>query len=233
MMLDLIANNNWKRPIYFSGGAYDDEDFLWMKNYLQLDGMTYKLVPIKTEIPKDASPLEMGGIDTDKMYANVMKWDWGNSESLSIYHDPETRKNSITYRSYLSRLMNQLILEGKKEKAKNIITLAMNKMPLEQFGYYSLLEPFAKGYYDLGENAKAQDLLSKLILKYNENLKYYSSLTPSDQTSLAIDIITDIERYRSLLLVMKESGDVTFYNKNKAQFNTYVSIFERFGREKE
>lgn len=233
MMLDLIANNNWKRPIYFSGGAYDDEDFLWMKNYLQLDGMTYKLVPIKTEIPKDASPLEMGGIDTDKMYANVMKWDWGNSESLSIYHDPETRKNSITYRSYLSRLMNQLILEGKKEKAKNIITLAMNKMPLEQFGYYSLLEPFAKGYYDLGENAKAQDLLSKLILKYKENLKYYSSLTPSDQTSLAIDIITDIERYRSLLLVMKESGDVTFYNKNKAQFNTYVSIFERFGREKE
>ena len=109
----------------------------------------------------------------------------------------------------------------------------MNKMPLEQFGYYSLLEPFAKGYYDLGENAKAQDLLSKLILKYKENLKYYSSLTPSDQTSLAIDIIIDIERYRSLLLAMKESGDATFYNKNKAQFNTYVSIFERFGREKE
>jgi hypothetical protein len=233
MMLDLIANNNWKRPIYFSGGAYDDEDFLWMKNYLQLDGMTYKLVPIKTEIPKDASPLEMGGIDSDKMYGNVMKWDWGNSESLTIYHDPETRKNSITYRSYLSRLMNQLILEGKKDKAKIIIELAMTKMPLDKFGYYSLVEPFAKGYYDINEKAKAQDLLSKLIVKYKENLKYYSSLPPSDQSDIAIDIITDIERYRSLLLVMKESGDLDFYNKNKVQFNTYVTIFERFGREKE
>jgi hypothetical protein len=233
MMLDLIANNNWKRPIYFSGGAYDDEDFLWMKDYLQLDGMTYKLVPIRTKTEKDGSPLDMGGIDSDKMYGNVMKWDWGNSESLSIYHDPETRKNSITYRSYLSRLMNQLIAEGKNDKAKNIIELALTKMPLDQFGYYSLVEPFAKGYYDLNEKTKAQDLLSKLILKYQDNLKYYASLSPSDQSSIAIDIITDIERYRSLLTVMQESGDLAFYNKNKVAFNTYINIFERFGRDKE
>jgi hypothetical protein len=45
MMLDIVANNNWKRPIFFSPG--DDEDYLWMKEYLQLDGMVYKLVPIK------------------------------------------------------------------------------------------------------------------------------------------------------------------------------------------
>ena len=59
----------------------------------------------------------MGGIDTDKMYANVMKWDWGNSEFIYLSR-PETRKNSITYRSYLSRLMNQLIFEGKKKKLR-------------------------------------------------------------------------------------------------------------------
>ena len=131
MMLDIVANNNWKRPIYFSGGAFDNEDYIWMKEYLQLEGMVYKLVPIRTIIPKDGGPLEMGQIDSDKMYAKVMKWDWGNSESPKIYHDPETRKNSITYRSNLSRLMNQLIVEGKKDKAKNIIDLAMTKMPLE------------------------------------------------------------------------------------------------------
>ena len=76
MMLDIVANNNWKRPIYFSGGAFDSEDYIWMKEYLQLEGMVYKLVPVKTALAKDASPLEMGQIDTDKMYAKVMKWDW-------------------------------------------------------------------------------------------------------------------------------------------------------------
>jgi len=233
MMLDILANNNWKRPIYFSGGAFDDEDYLWLKDYLQLDGMVYKLVPIKTTPSKDGGPLDMGQIDADKMYNIVMKWDWGNSESEKIYHDPETRRNSITYRTNLSRLMNQLIAEGKIDKAKNVINLAMTKLPLDKFGYYSLVEPFAGGYYKVGETAKAQDLLNKLVEKYKENLNYYSTLTPSDQTDLAMDIITDIERYRSLLQVMQEHKDTAFYNKHKITFNTYVNVFERFGREKE
>ena len=233
MMLDIVANNNWKRPIYFSGGAFDSEDYLWMKEYLQLEGMVYKLVPIRTILTKDASPLDMGQIDADKMYAKVMKWDWGNSESPNIYHDPETRKNSVNYRSYLSRLMNQLILEGKKDKAKNIINLAMTKMPVEYFDYYSLVEPFAGGYYKIDEPLKAQQLLDKLILKYRENLNYYGKLAPSEQTSIAIPIITDIERYRSLLTVMKENADLNFYNKNRIIFNTYIKMFERFGRDRE
>ncbi len=232
MMLDVIANNNWKRPIYFSPGAFDDEDYLWMKNYLQLEGMIYKLLPIQTKIDKDTNPMDMGGLDADKMYSIVMKWDWGNSDG-DIYHDPETRKNSISYRSVLSRLMDKLIAEGKLDKAKNVINLAITKMPIEKFGYYSMVEPFAKGYYQVGEKAKAQQLLIKLIGKYQENLNYYGTLPSSDQVDLAVDIITDIERYRSLLQVMKESGDIQFYNKNRAPFNTYIKIFDRFGRDRE
>jgi Protein of unknown function (DUF2723) len=233
IMLDILANNNWKRPIYFSGGAFDDEDYLWLKDYLQLDGMVYKLVPIRNKPSKDGGPMDMGQIDADKMYNIVMKWDWGNSDSDKIYHDPETRRNSITYRTNLSRLMNQLIKEGQIAKAKNIINLAMTKMPLDKFGYYSLVEPFAGGYYKVGETAKAQDLLNKLVQKYKEDLNYYATLTPGDQTDLAIDIITDIERYRSLLQVMKDNNDLAFYEKHKTTFNTYVNVFERFGREKE
>ncbi|SHF84429.1 glycosyltransferase family 117 protein [Flavobacterium defluvii] len=233
MMLDILANNNWKRPIYFSGGAFDDEDYLWLKDYLQLDGMVYKLVPVKNVPSKDGGPMDMGQIDADKMYDIVMKWDWGNSESNKIYHDPETRRNSITYRTNLSRLMNELIAEGKIDKAKNVINLAMTKMPLDKFGYYSLVEPFADGYYKVGETAKAHDLLDKLVNKYKENLNYYATLPPGDQTDLAMDIITDIERYRSLLHVMRENKDKAFYETHKKVFNTYVNVFERFGREKE
>ena len=233
MMLDIVANNNWKRPIYFSPGAFDDDDYLWMKNYLQLEGMIYKLVPIETKVEKDSNPMDMGGIDADKMYSIVMKWDWGNSDSNSIYHDVETRRNSISYRSILSRLMDKLIAEGKNQKAKNIIDLAITKMPLDKFNYYSMVEPFTKGYYEVGEKAKAQQLLEKLITKYKENLNYYGGLKVAEQSEIAVDIITDIERYRSLLQVMKESGDIPFYNKNKVIFNTYIKMFEHFGREKE
>lgn len=233
MMLDLVANNNWKRPIYFSGGAFDSDDYLWMKEFLQLEGMVYKLVPIRTPLAKDASQMDMGGIDSEVMYNKIMRWDWGNSESNTIYHDTETRRNSITYRMNLSRLMNQLIKEGKKEKAKKVIDLAMTKMPLDKFDYYSLVDPFAKGYYDVGQKAKAQQLLTQLIQKYTDNLDYYRQLSASEQVDIATEIITDIERYRGLLEIMKESGDFAFYNQSKKIFNGYINIFQRFGRDKE
>ena len=233
MMLDIVANNDWKRPIYFTGGSFGDDDYMWMKNYLQLDGMVYKLVPVKTPIPKDGSPLDMGQIDTDKMYTIVTKWDWGNSESPHIYHDPETRKNSISYRTNLARLMEQLINEGKPEKAKKIINLAMQKMPLEYYGYYTMVEPFAGGYYEVKEKQKARALLTQLMQKYQENLKYYNTLDAYGQNALYSDIVTDIERYRGLLQVMKDRGDNEFYEKNKITFNSYNKMFKRFDRDNE
>ncbi len=233
MMLDVLVNNNWKRPIYFTGGSFGDDDYLWMKDYLQLDGMVYKLVPIRTAIPKDGSPLDMGQIDSEKMYNIVMKWDWGNGELSTIYHDPETRKNSISSRTNMSRLMEQLINEGQKEKAKKVIDLAMTKMPLEYFGYYSLLDPFAGGYYEVGEKAKARQLLDQLMTKYKQNLNYYRGLNASEQNDIMIDIITDIERYRGLLEVMKDRGDMDYYNQNKKVFNSYNEMFHRFGRDNE
>jgi len=232
MMLDIVNQNNWKRPIYFTGGSFGEDDYIWMKDYLQLDGMCFKLVPVKTTV-EDPNPMEMGYIDSDKMYDIVMKWDWGNSESPNIYHDPETRKNSISYRTNLARLMQTLINEGKNRKAEKVIDLAMAKMPLEYFEYYSLLEPFAAGYYEVGQKEKAQKILSKLIKKQQEMLIYYRSWKPSDQNFSAMDIMMDIEQYRSFLEVSKNAEDLEFYNKEKVKFNNFNKMFERFGRKME
>jgi hypothetical protein len=232
MMLDVLANNNWERPIYFTGGSFGDDDYLWMKDYLQLDGLVYKLVPIKTPVDKE-NPYDMGQIDSDKMYDLVMKWNWGNGDLTTIYHDPETRKNSISYRTNMARLMEKLINEDKKDKAKKIIDLAMTKMPMDFYSYYTMVEPFAAGYYEVGEKAKARELLERLMTKYKQNLKYYAGIQPSIQNGIASDIITDIERYRSLLMVMKDRGDLEFYNKNKPIFNSFAQRFTRFGRDLE
>ena len=232
MMLDVLANNNWKRPIYFTGGSFGDDDYLWMKDYLQLDGLVYKLVPVKTPVDKE-NPYDMGQIDSDKMYDLATKWDWGNGDLTTIYHDPETRKNSISYRTNMARLMEQLINEGKKEKAKKIIDLALTKMPMDYYGYYTMVEPFAGGYYEIGEKAKARQLLERLMTKYKQSLTFYSGIQPSIQNGIVSDIITDIERYRSLLMVMKDRGDMAFYNKNKPIFNSIVKRFARFGRDLE
>ena len=232
IMLDILNNNKWKRPIYFSPGSFGDDDYLWMKDYLQMDGMVYKLVPIKTPVNEDDYP-DMGRLDTDKMYQLAMHWFWGNGESTKIYHDPETRRNAISYRTNLSRLTKQLIAEGKLAKAKKIIDLAVTKTPVDHYGYYLTLEPFVSGYYEIGQKEKARELVGKLMNKYKEELLYYSTFTFADQSFMAEDIVRAIERYRSLLLVIKEHGDIELYNKSKGEFNASNGRFSRFQRENE
>ncbi|WP_299885101.1 DUF2723 domain-containing protein [uncultured Lacinutrix sp.] len=224
LMLDIVANNNWERPLYFTGGAFGEDDYIWMKDYLQLDGMCYKLVPIKTPVER-ANPFDMGRVDSDLMYEKVKTWDWGNSGSDNIYHDPETRKNSITYRGNLARLMEALINEKKLDKAEEVADIAMENMPVDKFGYYTLLEPYISGYYEANAKDKARQLFKDVAVKYQENLKYYSELTRENQFKNGENIITDLERYRALIIVLVEY-DEDFAEKEFKVFGNYESLFD-------
>ena len=209
MMLDILANNDWERPIYFTGGSYAESEYIWMKEFLQLEGLVYKLVPIKTPLNSN-NPYIMGRLDSDLMYDIVMNWSWGNSESPDIYHDVETRKNSISFRSNMVRLADQLIDEGKKEQAKDILDLAMEKMPLDYFGYYSLLVPFVDAYYRLDAWQSAQKLATKVAFKYRDELEYFKSLSHNEQFMMGEEIITQVERYRTLVeaILVNEDRDL-------------------------
>jgi hypothetical protein len=207
LMLDILANNDWSRPIYFTGGSYDSSEYIWMKEYLQLDGLVYKLVPIKTPLSAN-NPYLMGRIDSDLMYDIVKQWSWGNSDDSGIYHDPETRKNSISFRSNMARLAEQLIYEGKSQKAKEIIDLAQEKMPIDKFGYYSLMVPFIDNYYKISEFKLAQKLAKQISEKYSDRLNYFSSLEKDFQYGMGEEIVTEIERYRTLLEAIYVNKDL-------------------------
>ena len=217
MMLDILHNNNWERPIYFTGGSYDDSEYFWMKDYLQLDGLVYKLVPIKTSLDPN-NPYQMGRIDANRMYDIVMKWDWGNSESPDIYHDPETRKNSISFRSNITRLASALIEEEQAEKAITVLDLAMEKMPIETFGYYSLVTPIASAYYRAGAKEKAQQIVQKLAAGFQEYMRYYAQWDNDDQLALMENLVGNVERYKSLLTEVVQARD----------YETLAAIYDPF-----
>jgi len=225
LMLDIVANNNWERPIYFTGGAFSDEDYIWLKDYLQLDGMCYKLVPIKTPVSK-ANPYDMGRVDPDLMYDMVKDWEWGGS-SEDIYHDIETRRNGITYRGNLARLVEQLINDDKLDKAEDIADIAMEQMPVDKFGFYALLEPYISAYYEIGNKEKGRALFKDVAKKYQENLFYYSTLPVDDQEQkVGEDIYLDIQRYRGLVDILVVYNDKEFALEETKTFNSYLSLFD-------
>ena len=230
LMLDILSKNDWKRPIYFTGGSYKDSEYLWMKDFLQLDGLVYKLVPIKTPINQD-NPYQMGRIEPYRMYDIVKKWEWGNSESSEIYHDPETRKNSISFRGNLHRLAESFVSIGENVKAKEIMDLSFEKMPLEYFEYYSLSEPYISTYHKIGEKDKAQKLYSDIEKKYLDQIKYYSNSLENYPDFFSIsdyaeNIFTYTERYRGLIENEILEGNYIFASKSIENFLNYTQSFK-------
>jgi hypothetical protein len=230
LMLDILSKNDWERPIYFTGGSYKDSEYLWMKDYLQLDGLVYKLVPIKTPLNPE-NPYQMGRIDAKIMYEIVKKWKWGNSESSKIYHDPETRKNSITFRSNLHRLAEEFISLGDNVKALEILNLSFEKLPIEYFGYYSLSEPYINSYYKIGEKEKARDLFKIIEKKYSEQLNYYSKSIMYNEDNFEIEmyaenIFTFNERLRGLLENQINIGEGKFVSNFLIKYMNSTDIFK-------
>ena len=224
LMLDIIANNDWKQPIYFTGGAQADEEYIWMKDYLQLDGMAYKLVPILT--PNQGNFFEMGRINTTKMYENLKKWDWKNINDGEIYLDPETRKNSVSYRNNMERLSRELLREGKNDKAEEILDLAVEKMPIETFGHYSMVLSFIDIYYDLDRPEKARDLIERLKVIFQEHITYYSQFDGRQLEGILEEIERSFLMYDQLIRTATNFDEEAYAQELKKEYVSYLKLFD-------
>ncbi|WP_456377133.1 glycosyltransferase family 117 protein [Lutibacter sp.] len=231
LMLDILANNNWEKPIYFTGGAQAAEEYIWLKDYLQLDGMTYRLVPIKT--PDDGNFFEMGRINTDVMYANVKNWDWRTITDDGIYLDTETRKNSVTYRNNMERLAKALIEENKLEKAEEILDISLEKMPVHKFGHYSMLISYQELYYRLNKNEKARKLASELKTVLQENLIYYSQFDESEIESVFTEIERSLLMYDQIVKTAIRFDNETYATSIKDEYVEYLKLFDFLMSEEE
>ena len=175
-VLDLLANFNWDRPIYFAVTTGPDS-YINLQDHFQLEGLTYRLVPI---ISKNDNPNQNGRVGTDVMYRNVMeKFLWGNMETTDdIYLDENILRMTMNLRLQLSTLAEALIAEDRKEEARNVLDLSVEKMPDRNVPYDRIMLPTIEAYYALGENEKANAVSERLFEILADDLEYYMSLEP-------------------------------------------------------
>jgi hypothetical protein len=115
MILDMIAHNDWKRPIYF-GNTPDAETYCGLKDYLWLEGLNYKFVPIKYD---SKSPNYFGKVNTDVMYENLVeKFHWGNMDIPGIHVDYYSRRLTNNYRLQFLNLAEALVNEANTAENK-------------------------------------------------------------------------------------------------------------------
>jgi len=184
MVMDLLAQNNWERPIYFVTGGHDDA--LGLEEYFQLEGFAYRLVPIKTA--GATGFLEMGRINPEAMYENLMnKFAWGRMEQPDVHLDFYNQRtfSVIKIRNNFTRLAEELINQGKKDSAVAVLDRCMELMPHERIPYDIFTIGMMEVYYRCDEIEKANEIIDHYASVTEEELNYYLSMNPS--ISRAID----------------------------------------------
>ncbi|MEO8068964.1 MAG: DUF2723 domain-containing protein [Flavobacteriales bacterium] len=174
LVMDLLAHNNWDRPIYFAVTTGPDS-YINMQDWFQLEGLTYRISPI---MRKSQTPGQYGHVAVDMMLDNVMnKFKWGNMDTQgAIYLDENILRMTMNLRMQMSALADALTDEGRKEEAIKVIDLAFEKLPERNVPYDRVILPLIEAYYDAGATAKANVLAERLFDIMDENMQWQLSL---------------------------------------------------------
>ena len=242
MMMDILANFDWKRPVNFSsGGVYDDENIFYLNDYLQFDGFSYRLTPIKTEQSESG---EMGRVDANDLYKIVKNYRWGNFKDLNAHFDETATQNIMSYRSSASRAADALSQSGQKQKAIEILDLAAKEIPVAKYNDPRSLSAMVYGYIVSGQEHKGLELAEKLKKGIFTEYDYYSSLSLRDQKFLGRQMKIKPMEY-SLVVGAVADAYKKLGNNSKAydylinsirpidkRFNTFINDLKQMGKEK-
>jgi hypothetical protein len=171
MVLDILAHNNWERPVYFAVTVSQD-NFLNLMDYFQMDGMAYRFVPLRAS--------QTGGMDADKLYDNMMnKFRWGNISNPKVYLC-ETNTRLITlFRRNFGQLAAALNAENKKDSAVMALDRAFEVIPTYQLSLSYNDLPLLEQYYRAGATEKGSAKVEELFMNTSEEMDYFMSFPKS------------------------------------------------------
>ncbi|OKL39164.1 glycosyltransferase family 117 protein [Pontibacter flavimaris] len=167
VILDLLATNNWERPIYFST-TVNSADFIGLSDFFQLEGLAYRIVPVK------AGEDGAGNVNKEVMYENMMKkFSFRNFDRDDIFYDDNYYRFSANARDKFATLAAAYLEEGDDARAKEIVDHSFKVLPLETVPYDYYTPQFIPIYAALGETEKATELLDYMAQGSQKALDYY------------------------------------------------------------
>lgn len=207
MTLDIVANNIMERPIYFAVSVSPDA-YLGLEKYFQLEGLTYRVVPKLNESgsPYNAPPR------TDVMYENMMKkFRFGGiSDNPNIYIDENILRMTVNIRGNFGRLAEALVAKGEKEKAVEVIDHSLQSLPPAIVPHSVFNYSYPEIYYQAGQKDKGRKLLTEMLDKCKDELKYYQTV------------------YKHVLNQAREAGDMNYFTQlQQGQFTERREVREQ------
>jgi len=223
MVLDLLANNNWNRPIYIAitvpGSAY-----MGLKDFFQVEGLAYRIVPVKV----DEVDGFYGRIESEIMYDNLMnKFKWGGATDPEVYLDENNKRMLSNFRSSFTRLAFKLIKEEKNDSARKVIERSMELFPNERvpYGYFSVQIP--EVFYRLGNIEEANKITNEIADMYISELGYYFSLEMKFSKTLQSEKQLGLQILQELIQLTELFQQNELNDQLKEKFNAFYALYRK------
>ena len=241
IILDIINNNKWKRPIYFAV-TVGREKYLNLQEYFQAEGFAYRLVPIKTKVKEG----QIGRVNSGIMYDNIInKFKWGNMNNPKVYLDENNMRMSMNIRNNFVRLADQLIVEGRTDSAVAVLDRCNELVPNKKvpYNYFNLL--MAEAYYKaahfdmhkMGKEMtsmevnmmpasmkKGNEVVRQMVDNNEREILYYLSLEPKFRESVSEDLQRAFYLLQELGVITDQYGEKDLSKEINGKLNKMFSI---------
>jgi len=224
MLLDLVATNDWKRPIFFAAPS-SVNDFFNVDSFCMVQGWVYQLMPVKVS-KADYIP-GMGGVDPLTSYDILMnKCVWGNLNDPKVYVDPESMNNVLRPKTNIMRVAQALTDMGKKKQAVELLDMFIKYFPDRKVPFDMYMIPYAEIYYRAGVTDKANKLIERVAEVYSQNLDYYYSFDPKIRQSFQEDIQTALGMIKRCSMIAGDHNQKELSAKIDTVFNLKLKLYQ-------
>ncbi len=229
MILEMLSECNWTRPIYVAVSVGED-NYINLGDNIVTEGLAYRITPFTTT--KDGKPIEgVKSFDTQRTYDNIMnRFKFGGIDKPGIYLDETVMRMCYTHRRMMSRLALELITEGKATQAEKVLRYTEKMIPTFNVphSYTSGSMDMARAWVSLSKHKEAKVIMEDLWKTANQYLTWYCSLdgyrfdSVQNECSIQLYIMQQ-------LIALGETFDQKWAEKHMQILNQQVTFFSEKG----
>lgn len=228
IQLDILAHNDWQRPVYFSNTVSND-NFLNLENAFVQEGLAYRVAPVDIE-----GSQTLGVVDTERMYQRLVEeFEWGGIDDPHVYMDENNVRMTIKYRYAFATLAKALSDEGDDARAIEVLDYCMEHMPHERIPYNFSIIPVIQSYFAAGAIEQGMTIVEDFEALTEHNLGYFKKVItakPSKAAKMNTEFLQSIRDLNTMSSICLGFGETDAARRLEEKVNLYIGDYEQIFR---
>ena len=216
MVLDMLLQANWERPVYMSISMGSDI-LPFLRDHLVLEGLAYRISPTATT----------QRIDVERLYDNIMhRFRYGGLSTKGIYVDEDVKRMANTHQLIMGVLIDSLLQRGDLKRAVNVCHKWQKEMPQENVPYTEYALSMARCYYMARQPEQGDEIVSSLLRRSDEWLSWINTIKLSRRAGSLYNRYTWMQTMEQALVVAEQFERSKFIHQYIKQYEHYNKQYQ-------